>query len=49
MSPVLVQHVFSGRLSLRSGGIWSGAFFGTLLWLAFAERGADTPFIYFRF
>jgi alginate O-acetyltransferase complex protein AlgI len=50
MLPVLVQHALVGRVAFASGNkVLTGVFFGCLLWLAFAERGADTPFIYFKF
>ena len=50
MLPVLVQHALVGRVIFTSGNkVLTGVFFGLLLWLALAERGADTPFIYFRF
>jgi alginate O-acetyltransferase complex protein AlgI len=50
MSPVLLQHALAKRVDLASGNkVLTGIFFGCLLWLAFAEQGADTQFIYFRF
>lgn len=54
MLPVFLQHFLSERVTLFAVGhkiktIVSGAFFGAILWLALAERGADTQFIYFRF
>lgn len=49
-SPVLLQHLLSTRLDpSRWHGVARGGFYGVLLWLALAERGLDTPFIYFRF
>ncbi len=49
MTPVLVQHALADRTNLISHPVLAGLLYGSLLWLAFAERGADTPFIYFRF
>ena len=50
MSPVIMQHALSGRITLSGQNkMVSGLFFGGLLWLAFAERGVDSQFIYFRF
>lgn len=50
MSPVFLQHTLAGRITVTAWyPILSGIFFGSLLWLAFADRGADTQFIYFRF
>jgi alginate O-acetyltransferase complex protein AlgI len=49
-SPVIVQHALAGRRPrVFQHAIVYGAFLGFLLFLAFAERGADTQFIYFRF
>jgi alginate O-acetyltransferase complex protein AlgI len=50
MLPVIIQHIDGGCISIapRNKAL-KGIFFGILLWLAFAERGADTQFIYFRF
>lgn len=50
MSPVLLQHFLrmpSGRSRMLQGAV--GVAFGCMLWLALAERGLDTQFIYFRF
>lgn len=50
MVPVFLQHALAGRVAFISKNkALTGIFFGVLLWLALAERGADTQFIYFRF
>jgi alginate O-acetyltransferase complex protein AlgI len=50
MLPVLMQHTFANRIDLiDKNKVLKGVLFGALLWLAWAERGADTQFIYFRF
>ncbi len=50
MCPVIIQHALgSGKMIALKNGVASGFFYGGLLWFALAERGANTPFIYFRF
>ena len=48
MAPVVIQHAVTPRILLNNTVLW-GMLYGGMLWFAFAERGADTPFIYFRF
>lgn len=48
-SPVLLQHAIGERVRGLFGPGVSGLLYGAMLWLALAEQGADTPFIYFRF
>lgn len=50
MLPVFLHHALVRHVDFTAEHkAVDGAFFGGMLWLALAERGADSQFIYFRF
>jgi len=48
-APVLIQHVFARRVDIAARPVPAAFLYAAMLFLAITERGADTPFIYFRF
>ena len=50
ISPIIIQHLLYHKISIIcSNKYLEGFFYGFVLWLSFAEQGADTQFIYFKF
>jgi alginate O-acetyltransferase complex protein AlgI len=47
--PSIAQHLFSGMTASRRYAYFEPFLYGTMIYLAVAEAGPETPFIYFQF